>query len=276
MDHTYPAVDCIVRQAVSNPFRINLREDQYIRLIIAKHRVKSAASSNALQVAKQLFPLIRKWAGNYLSRIHTTGSFAKGTNIIGTTDIDLFISLRSTTPYALDEIYGSLSNYIRKKGYSIREQNVSIRVHYKNLVIDLVPAKKQQGPTYDHSIYLRKGDTWTKTNVRKHVLLVKNSGRLKEIRAIKIWRKLHCLEFPSFCLELSVIKALRGHRSLKISSNLLTVFKYFSDNFENERVIDPSNSNNIVSDDLNNEEKQTIKSTALSSLSKSYWDQIIW
>jgi tRNA nucleotidyltransferase (CCA-adding enzyme) len=170
---------------------------QYIISIISKYKLSSAESSTAYEKAKRLYPLIARWASPYLLRISPTGSYAKGTAIRGSTDIDLFISLSPQTPHTLSEVYNSLSDWLKVQGYQVREQNVSIGLRLKNLKIDLVPAKKQPGLISDHSIYRRKADTWTKTNINKHIMFVKNSGRLNEIRAMKIWRNLHGLEFPS-------------------------------------------------------------------------------
>jgi len=182
-------------------------------------------------------------------------------------------------PRTLKETYESLSIYLKLLGFCIREQDVSIGVSYKNLWIDLVPAKKYCGPTNDHSIYRKKTGSWTKTNVFKHFSLVNKSGRKNEIRAMKIWRNLHGLEFPSFYLELSVIQALKRHIVGRLAVNLQKVFEYLSTDFKNARILDPANSNNVVSDDLTQKEKQAIARTALSSRLKSsqmLWNQIIW
>ena len=75
---------------------------------------------------------------------------------------------------------------------------------------DLVPGKVQAGYQNYHSLYLRKRDSWTQTNVGLHADTVHSSGRLKEIRAVKIWRMLHGLDFPSLYLELFTIRSLSG------------------------------------------------------------------
>ena len=76
--------------------------------------------------------------------------------------------------------------------------------------MDLVPGKLQQGSTTYHSLWRRKAQTWTQTNIGLHVSTVRNSGRVNEIRLMKIWRQCHGLDFPSFYLELAVIRALAG------------------------------------------------------------------
>jgi hypothetical protein len=255
---------------------LRIKEEQYVRKIISNYSIPQRAYLVAVRVANQLRPLIQEWATPHVPGIIPTGSLVKGTSIKGTTDIDLLVSLPSTLQVALDDIYRSLSNYLKAWGFEVREQNVSIGITYNRLSIDLIPARRQPGSTYDHSIYRRKAKTWTKTNVHKHVSIVRKSGYLDEIRGIKVWQKLHSLDFPSFYLELSVINALRGGRTALVLSNLWKVFEYLAYEFEDARIEDPSNSNNIISDDLSKEEKQAIAYKAQSTLFQSFWENIIW
>jgi len=265
--------------------------DQYLQMVIKKYAVTQGLMSTVLSTAKQLYPRIMIWgkilggvnktkpvvgSRGYIRTIYPTGSFAKKTNIVGATDLDLFISLSHSTPGTLESIYNNLSSYLKLWGFSPRKQNVSIGINYEDLSIDLVPGRKQRGATNDHSIYKRKAGTWTQTNVRKHILHVRKSGKRNEIRAIKIWRELHGLEFPSFYLELSVMEALKRRLAGRLSKNLQRVFEYLASNFENSRIIDPANSNNIISDDLTAKEKEKIAEMAYESLYESYWHNVIW
>ena len=174
------------------------------------------------------------------------------------------------------DVFNSLINYPGLKPYSPRRQNVSVGITYNSQKVDLVPGKKQTGNTTDHSLYKSKAGTWTQTNVDKHISLVQNSGRLDEIRAMKIWRARHNLEFPSFYLELTVINALHGEHSGSISSNIWTVLQYLRDKFETAVVIDPANLNNCVSDDLTAAEKRLIAQKAAEQLKVPNWSQILW
>jgi hypothetical protein len=138
--------------------------------------------------------------------VHPSGSFAKGTANHSGTDIDLFISLKSDTTSTLKEIYSSLFNKVNAKGYAPKQQNVSINIRVGNYDVDLVPAKHQGGNSEDHSLYRRRADTWTQTNVVKHIAAVRNTGRISESRILKLWRTQKQLDFPSFYLELAVIE----------------------------------------------------------------------
>ena len=126
----------------------------------------------------------------------------------------------------------------------------------------------------DHSLYRRRADTWTKTNVITHIAHVQSGGRLAESRVLKLWRNQKGLDFPSFYLELTVISALYNSRD-SLSDNVLKIFRYLRDNFSNARVIDPANTNNVISDDLTGAERAKIKTAAEFALTASNWNQIV-
>jgi hypothetical protein len=103
-----------------------------------------------------------------------------------------------------------------------------------------------------------------------------NSRRVNEIRAIKIWRNLHKLDFFSFYLELSVMNALAYKPTTTVAQNVITALEYLESSFPTARVLDPANTNNVVSDDLTIAEKNAIATQAKSSRQAPYWEQIIW
>lgn len=54
------------------------------------------------------------------------------------------------------------------------------------------------------------------------------------------------------------------------------VLRYVAEEFERARVIDPANSNNVISDDLGAEEKGAVARAARKSLGMSAWESVIW
>jgi Nucleotidyltransferase domain len=248
--------------------------DQYLQNILVREAVNTSASSPVLSVLTVLRPIVSEWAGQQLRSISPSGSFAKGTANKSGTDIDLFISLKSDTSDTLKEIYTKLTGRMREKGYSPRQQNVSINITVNGYSVDLVPAKHQGGNSEDHSLYRRRADTWTQTNVGKHISTVISGGRISETRILKLWRNQKGLDFPSFYLELATINALSGARGT-LSQNVWTAFKYFRDTFSNARIVDPANTNNIISDDLSAADKAKIATAASNALAASTWEQIV-
>lgn len=254
-----------------------LTSNDYISRVINTHYIPRTISDPAeINACDTLNRIIRDWAGNCLCDIKISGSRAKGTAIDLSSDLDLFISLSSTTSNSLSEIYNSLYNTILLEGLEARKQNVSIGVLINNKKIDLVPAKRQSQFGNDHSLYKNKTDSWTQTNIDKHISSVINSGRHKEIIALKICRENHNLEFPSILIETITINALKGHSISNTADNFIYMLRYIKDYIQNVRVLDPANTNNIISDDITKYEKKLLAQQAINSIYEPNWERIIW
>lgn len=250
--------------------------DQYVETILAKYAVPRGSTSPAEQLGTTVAGPLRTWAGQQLNALQYSGSYAKETGVCGTSDVDVFISLKSDTKQTLKELYEMLVSLAQTNGWSPRRQNVSVGVTVNGTRGDLVPGKVQAGYQNYHSLYLRKRDSWTQTNVALHVDSVRDSGRLKEIRALKIWRMLHRLNFPSLYLELFVIDALSGRSRSALAENVLHVLRTIGSSLTTTRIVDPANTNNIVSDDLTQAEKQQVAAQAAGSSREQSWGSIIW
>lgn len=250
--------------------------DEYVFQVLQKYQDSRNEILQVETLATGIAKDLSIWANDCLSDISYSGAFAKGTTVKGSSDIDLFISLKSSTSNSLKEIYDSLFEFASNKGWNPRPQNVSVRIIQGEYKIDLVPAKKQGNLHNWHSLFKSKTQTWTQTNVSAHINTVINSNRLNEIKAIKIWRNLNNLNFPSFYLELTVINALYGKRGINLAGNVLCALEYIGKYFANSRVIDPANTNNVISNDFSFEEKSYIAQAAETSVTQSDWGNIIW
>jgi len=254
--------------------------DQYFQTILAREAVDTGPYAPARNVQTALQSVLWGWGGNYLQSISPSGSFAKGTANRSGTDIDLFLSLAADIPTTLSQIYNSLDQTMKQAGYTTRRQNVSINVRVNTSSggmydVDLVPAKQQTAYSSDHSLYRRKADTWTKTNVSTHIATVSQSGRTPEIRILKLWRNQKGLDFPSFYLELAVIEALRGTYFNTLTDRIVYALRYLRDTVPNARFVDPANTNNIISDDLTIAEKQAVSAAAGRALAAPTWAEVV-
>jgi hypothetical protein len=248
----------------------------HLQNILARERVDMGPYSPVLQMRDAFMPLITEWAGSMLLSVEPSGSFAKGTAVRSGTDIDLFISLSPDTTSTLQEIHDTLANKLRAAGFSPKPQSVSIGIRAGNNTydVDLVPARRWP-QSADHSLFHRKTKTPRKTNIQRHIQEVRGSGRLDEIKLLKVWRNKKRIDFPSFYLELTVIAALGRGTGGNLGDNLWHVFKYLRDTFPTARVVDPAVPSNAVSDDLTATERDVIKKVAVAALSQGYWRDII-
>lgn len=239
------------------------------------------------QSISQLQLILKTWANSCYLNILNSGSRAKGTAISLASDVDYLISLTSdcnANSGGLKSIYDSLFEKLKSTyPYSnVRKQNVSVRLTLDGLEIDITPGRKQVGNSNYHNLYVSKSDTWKQTNIQKHITDVSQSGRLNEIKLLKIWRELHQLDFSSIYLEYLLIDIILLNRSKDInnlSNNFLYVLQELAKDSSNPlfaRIIDPANTTNILSNLLSPSEKNKIISKAKESIAKSNWNQVLW
>lgn len=254
-------------------------DDFYLFRIVEQYKLDSVPDfSTYFNIEFPLKKHINNWAllnGLTLCQIKISGSRAKGTAISLSSDFDLFISLSSKTTNTLRNVYDSLYDYFLIRGYQVRKQNVSIGIIFNGMKVDLVPGVRHSQYGNDHSLYRSKQKTWTQTNIDTHISHVKNSIRLHEIRALKIWRERHNLDFPSIYLELFVIRTLLWKKGGDWAYNFYYLLWSLSQDLVKVRIMDPANTNNCISDDLTLAEKKKIATQAYNDFFKPL-TQIIW
>ena len=234
---------------------------------------------------------LKSWASNCYMEIIESGSIAKGTAISLSSDVDYVVSLTSNcneNKGGLRSIYDSLYNTLASSYKNIRQQNVSVRISLPGstllspgLEIDVTPARKLSGNTNNHTLWVSKLSTWKQTNIKKHIDDISKSNRQNEIKLLKIWRELNHLDFPSIYLEYLLVGNILKHKPVGLD--------YLASNFNHSllelakqdgnpllsRVVDPANSNNILSDLLTTEEKNKIFRAARNSICKKYWEEVV-
>jgi len=253
-----------------------LTPDEYVRSVIARYEVPVTPSGPAELARQQLEKPLSSWASRYLHDLASTGSYVKGTRIRGSTDLDLLVSLSPQTRGTMKQIFHSLFAALKARGLSAIMQKVSIGVVCAGAGVDIIPAKRAADSSSDHHVYRAERDVSVKTNIYAHVNLIQGCGRIEEIKAAKIWRDLRGLEFPSFCLELVVLDALRHRAANQPAAGLRAVLEYLRDRFVGAPFRDPQNFANIVSDDITEHEKLAIENAAAVTLKHPEWEKVIW
>ena len=250
--------------------------DAYVRTVLARYELPSGPESPAEMVAVELKKPISEWAGRYLLGITFCGSYANGTRVRGATDVDLLVSLGPRTPLDIDKLYERFFTFLNSRGYNPKRQSVSIGLQHHGLAVDLVPARQEWGASNDYRVFETERRRVTRTNFDTHLKTVKESDVIEEIRLLKIWRNLRGLRFPSFCLDLTVIDAMRHHAHHQPAASLEVVLKYLKEVFPNAPIRDPANFENRVSDDLLKHERLAISDAAGESLKQTDWSKIVW
>lgn len=251
----------------------------YLRATLARHRVGESPDSTPHRVRRLLLPLLERWGGGHLESVTLSGSFPKGTAIRNASlfpddvDVDLLLSLSPDAPGALQSFHESLARDFRN--YLPRPGNVSVRIRFDDTNVDLVPARRRTGSAV-HSLWQSRRGTWLQTDVAAQIGHVRGSGLLEEIRAVKIWRRRQAVEFPSYYLELAVMRAFADKKfPTSFDRRVLKVLEFLADGFVAARITDPANSNNCVSDLLAEHQKAHIARVAGHSVEATDWGMIL-
>lgn len=203
------------------------------------------------RVKRELEPTLTKWGNGHLLHIRPSGSYAKGTVVAGSSDVDLFCSVSSSVSETLQEIYDKLANALTAANYVVRRQNVSLGIEVKGYKVDVTPGRRQNEHGNDHSLYSSKRNSWIKTDIVKQISYVRQSGRLAEIRFLKQWRNAQGIDWPSYYLEIYTIDALRGRPKGDFVANVRHVWLQLAQGNIGQRLVDPANSNNDLSEEMN-------------------------
>ncbi len=249
--------------------------DQYLEKVLREISVDRSKDGLGEDAKRHFESIVRSWAGTCFRSLELSGSYAKGTAIVGGSDIDLFISLNCDTPMTLKEIYEQLHQHLNQSGFQVRKQNVSLRVKHRNTTVDLVPGMWHHGSGEDHSIFVRGSNSWKKTNIHKQISFVRDSRKQSEIRLMKRWGSRQSPDIPTFVLELATIEALRGASTSSLATRIQTVLRYLNDNALTMSLPDPGCPSRSIASELSMSERTGLQAAARASLAMETWNEIV-
>lgn len=249
--------------------------EQYAASVVEKYHVSPGDGSPPHRAADEVLPVLKAWGKQYLLGLTLSGAYAKNTAISLSSQVDVLIALSPVRGMDMKKIFWSLFEYLTDRGVHPKTRNVGIQLESRGLKVDLLPVCRDK-TTAGNILFNKKIDAEVHTDVAQHVHLVANSGRQQEICALKIWRERNSLDFPSLYLELTVLRALAHERFGQLADNVLTVLRYLAGRFEETKVADPANGENVVSDDLSAAEKKEIAKAARNAIYGENWKKILW
>lgn len=247
--------------------------EQYVASIVEKYRVQVDTGSPAHCAADKILPLLKNWGKQYLLGLTLSGAYAKNTAVSLVSHVDVLVALTPVPDMEMKNIFWNLFEFLTEQNLRPRTREVSVQVERKGFRIDLIPACREHN---QNILFNKKSGRAVTTDVAQHVHLVANSGRQQEICAVKIWRERNELYFPSFYLELAVLRALESEPFGHLSDNLLAIMRFLSSRFEKAVVRDPANGENLVSDELVAEERGAIAEAARKALYEENWKNLLW
>lgn len=258
-----------------SPTGVQVSADEYLRDILAREEVDAGRRSPLRALQAEIRGLCGSIPGAKLLDVYPTGGFEKGTANRSGIHIDFLASFAPASILPTGDMFEEVFDAVAAEGHETVRRDVSVALMLGNVPVDIVPARREAMTADVHEIWLSRHRRTVKTNLTQHVLDAQASGRHEEIRVIKIWRDQQGLDFPTFYLELSVVAALRRRPRADLAQNVWTVLGYLETLFAARSILDPTNANNILSDQMTPAGKETVRRAAQFARAARAWSEII-
>ncbi|MCZ6688555.1 MAG: hypothetical protein O7H41_03025 [Planctomycetota bacterium] len=220
-------------------------------------------------------------------RVENAGSVAKGTLILESYDLDLACYFRQDTSKVgdtLKDIYESVQTAL-SSAYKLTPRRSALTLRGRRdgtsmpFAVDVVPGRFVDEAQEDVFLFQTEGGKdRLKTNLRKHVHHVGDSGLVDVIKLAKLWRYRAGLELKTFLLELLVIEILGGRQTETHDKNLTRLWTVLRDDIEGIKIEDPANpAGNDLSSIFGEVEREGLSaaaSVALDALEQCGWQDV--
>lgn len=211
--------------------------------------------------------LEQKYGSKLAGKIIYSGSVAKSTEINIKYDVDLIVPFKYDAFPNIEEMSKDILKFFQSEFQNPhklppRDQRVSVGLKFAKpgatISMDVVPGREIKRDGYNPDRYLNLYDSdekrYFQTNISKQIDAIKAShdNARNIIRLLKVWKHHQQRKaMKGFVIELLVMRAFKDAGD-KVPSGLWPqlemTLKYIRDHFETVRLVDPGNSNNVVSE----------------------------
>jgi len=248
--------------------------EKYLQDTLASQNL-TTEQENSLQVHKnEVTTFLRQEFGTD-PVIKYAGSREKGTMIKDNYDLDVVCYFPHNDSRTIKEIREDVAIHLRTKyvmhSKSSAERITNLKGETAPLAyhIDVVSGRFIEN-TNDVFLNVAYGDKERmQTNLKTHIDHIAKSGCVPVIRLVKVWSHRNNINIKTFVLELFIVEILSGSQSkndLRVS--FLTVMEGLKNKFKSIQLIDPANTNNIVSRLMSDFEKTQIVQAAENAFNK--------
>lgn len=208
--------------------------------VLEKYRVPS----NELQGIQQLFDEV--WQElqpihQYNPRAYYGGSYAKGTMVKGSYDLDMVIYFAKSFSNSPQQLAEHVASILRKK-YQIANSGVASQFRHKGYDVDVVVGKAQDDQFIYADLWNSKEQKVMRSSLTVHLANVAEVEQV--IKLMKIWRKNNSLDWHKLAMEQTIVRALKDKPKNNLGDCLKEVFLDVKTNIDTVKFSDPANSNN--------------------------------
>jgi hypothetical protein len=239
----------------------------YLEQVLEAQRVAPEVEA-AVRARRADVEAMLRGAGH--ARVYYGGSFAKGTAVAAGFDLDVVVYFAEGRPR---DLYETVEARLRRAGHAVLRHNVALRLQYvPGWHVDVVPGRALD-PSYEYAaLWASERAATRQTSLKRHIELARSSDR-DVLRLLKVWRSRHAVPVGSFLLELAAARALRGFPA-GLDARFRRVLQFLC-GFEQVRLVDPANSANVVTDDVEWARKRAVADMAGRAVA-SRWEEVVW
>lgn len=252
-----------------------MSSDEYLRQLLAQQNLTLGQLDSLRSLRERIQQQLSVLPGS--PRFYYAGSFGKKTMIRESFDLDLVVYWPHTCGYALRDIYNAVGDVLKKNWTSVVPKKVAWELPFQGgFHIDVVPGRAIDSTFTYANLYRRDTDTSLQTSIKVHIDTVRNSGRQDVIRLMKLWRAKRGVPFKqSLALELMSIEGSKGVATTDLAGQMWSALAYVRDNILTVRIVDPANTNNVLSADMSSAEKYQIRAAASVARSARLWSEVL-
>ena len=247
---------------------------QYLQSLLDQQNLPEAELSGLRNLRGEVEAQVRTLEG--VQRVLYGGSYGKDTMIRELYDLDIVVYWASDCGYTLEGIFTAVGKVLSKRWKFVNPKTVAWEMPFQGgFHVDVVPGRALNASFKYANLHRTDTRTSLQTSIRVHIDTVANSGRRDVIRLMKLWRKRKSVPFKkTLALELATIEGCKGCRTADLGDQVWSVLQYLRDSFLKARIVDPANSNNIISDDIALADKQAIQRIAAATLQAKTWEEV--
>lgn len=242
--------------------------EKYLENLLASQGLSEQQEDDLQAHKKEVTDFLREKFGGE-PKIKYAGSREKGTMICDRYDLDIVCYFPSTDERSLREIREDVASRLSEK-YLLEHKASAERIldlkgsdAPSDFHIDVVPGRFIKD-TDDVFLHVVGGDKERmQTNLKVHIDHIVNSGCVPVIRLVKLWAHRNNVKIKTFVLELFVVQALSGYQSKgDLKKGFLKTLEAFKNDFSSTEIVDPANTNNVVSRLIDESEKTLVSRMA--------------
>jgi len=250
-----------------------MTENAYLQSVLRSQQLTPLQMGALGRMRQAVENRVRTVAGN--PRIYYAGSYAKNTMVKERFDLDIVAYWPPDCGYTLLGIYRAVGKVLRKWRKNVKAKTVAWEIPFLGRFhIDVVPGRAVDN-SYRYANLYHRPNSRLRTSIKTHIKTVRDSGRCDVIRLMKLWRVRKRVPLgKSLLLELLTIEGAKGCSYTDMAEQMNAALQHIHDRIMTVRVIDPANTNNVVSDELTKKQRLVTALKAKAALKAKTWNAV--